>query len=131
MPELKTILHVDDDEDILEIAKLSLEVVDNFELYQFNSGAAALEAFDSIAPQLLLLDVMMPAMTGPELWQRVKQDYADRTVPTIFMTAKAEEATSRDLITAGALEVITKPFDPMSLGGQVRDAWTQWHARQG
>ncbi|QBY01791.1 response regulator [Rhodophyticola sp. CCM32] len=123
MSDLNKILHVDDDDDILEIARMALEMVDSFTVHQCNNGPAALNEIAEAAPQLLLLDVMMPGMTGPDLWEQIKAmpDYA--SVPTIFMTAKAEDSLSQDLLKMGALAVITKPFDPMALGAQIRDAW--------
>lgn len=123
MSELKTILHVDDDEDILVIARMALQLVDTFDLHQFNSGPAALVALETVTPQLLLLDVMMPGMTGPELAQKIRMMEQHRDIPIIFMTAKAEDALSKELIDDGALAVITKPFDPMTLGEQIRTAW--------
>ena len=123
MTELKKILHVDDDDDILEIAKMALELVDNFELHQFNSAQSALPHIERIAPQLLLFDVMMPGMTGPQLSEMLRSNPATRNIPTIFMTAKAEDTMSMELIQGGALTVITKPFDPMTLGTQIREAW--------
>lgn len=123
MTELKTILHVDDDEDILVIAKMALQLVDTYDIHQFNSGPSALAAIDGVTPQLLLLDVMMPGMTGPELAQQIKSMDGHRDIPIIFMTAKAEDAMSKELIDGGALDVITKPFDPMTLGQQIRSAW--------
>jgi DNA-binding response OmpR family regulator len=125
MSELRTILHVDDDEDILEIARMALEMVDDFDLHQFPSGADALEGLKSLSPQLFLLDVMMPGMSGPELSQKIKAHPDHRDTPTIFMTAKAEDATSKELLEAGALDVITKPFDPMTLGAQIRTIWAE------
>ncbi|MEN8659916.1 response regulator [Marivita sp.] len=123
MTELKTILHVDDDEDILVIARMALQLVDTFEIHQFNSGPAALAALDDVKPQLLLFDVMMPGMTGPELAEKIKFTDQHRDIPIIFMTAKAEDAMSKELLEGGALDVITKPFDPMTLGQQIRAAW--------
>ncbi len=123
MGELKKILHVDDDEDILEITRLALQIVDSFELYQFPSGPAALEALRAETPDLLLLDVMMPGMTGPELWERIRQMPGGADIPAVFVTAKAETEMARDLRARGALEVVTKPFDPMTLGDKLRAAW--------
>jgi DNA-binding response OmpR family regulator len=60
MTELKTILHVDDDEDILEITRMALQLVDTFELHQCSSGRDALAGHRQVDPDLLLLDVMMP-----------------------------------------------------------------------
>lgn len=124
MSELKTILHVDDDKDILEIARMALTLVDSFELHQFTSGTDALAAIGSIQPDLLLLDVMMPNMSGPEVWKEAVSTL-ETEIPTIFMTAKAEDEMSEELKTNGALEVITKPFDPMTLGAQIRTAWSR------
>lgn len=129
MPELKTILHVDDDDDILEIARMALQLVDNFDLHQFNSGPAALDALDEVAPQLLLLDVMMPGMTGPELSGRIRSMDKHRDIPVIFMTAKAEDSLSKELLENGALGVITKPFDPMTLGSEIRSIWNRQKVR--
>lgn len=124
MSELRTILHVDDDEDILEIARMALELVDNFELYQFSSGPAALEGLKTLSPQLLLLDMMMPGMTGLQLSEIIRSDTRNGDIATIFMTAKAEDTASKELLDSGALDVITKPFDPMSLGSQIRTIWS-------
>jgi CheY-like chemotaxis protein len=125
MPELKTILHVDDDEDILEITRMALQLVDQFELRQFDSGEAALEAIPEVKPDLLLLDVMMPGMTGPELWDSIRSRPGAADIPAIFVTAKAEDKMSNELRQRGALEVVTKPFDPMTLGAQLRAAWAR------
>lgn len=125
MTELKTILHVDDDEDILEIARMALQLVDNFDLHQFSSGPSALASLDTVAPQLLLLDVMMPGMTGPELSCHIRSIDRHKDIPVIFMTAKAEDSMSKELLESGALGVITKPFDPMTLGSQIRSIWSK------
>jgi DNA-binding response OmpR family regulator len=123
MTDLKTILHVDDDEDILEITRMALQLVDSFSLHQCSCGPDALAVIDSVQPDLLLLDVMMPGMTGPELWEEVRARPDRAEVPVIFMTAKAETKISTDLMGRGALKVVTKPFDPMTLGAEIRKAW--------
>ncbi|NKX43764.1 response regulator [Roseicyclus persicicus] len=125
MTELRTILHVDDDRDILEIARMALELVDRFELHQFNNGSDAIAAAPGLRPDLILLDVMMPDMTGPEVWAALRDIPALRDVPVIFMTAQAENSTTDDLVGQGALAVITKPFDPMTLGAEIRAAYAR------
>lgn len=122
---LKTILHVDDDADIRTIIKMALETVGSFKVHQFSSGQAAVDAFEDVHPQLLLLDVMMPDMSGEDVWRKLmaKQDAAD--LPTVFLTAKAEDCFSQDLLKKGALAVITKPIDPMLLATQIEDIWQQ------
>lgn len=124
MADLTTILHVDDDHDIRDIVQMALSMVDNFTLHQCRSGQEALDFLSTTTPDLLLLDVMMPGMTGPELWERLKAQSGDSArIPTIFMTAKAEDTLSVELLEAGALAVITKPFDPITLGQDIRTAW--------
>jgi CheY-like chemotaxis protein len=123
LTELKMILHVDDDEDILEITRMALQLVDTFELRQCSSGREALQAIDGLDPDLLLLDVMMPEMTGPELWDAIRERTGRTDIPAVFMTAKAESRISEDLMDRGALKVVTKPFDPMTLGALIREAW--------
>jgi len=121
--ELKRILHVDDDEDIRTIVQLSLEVVGNFEIRQCPDGPSAVAAAPEFAPQLLLLDVMMPGMSGLEVWEAIARHAGLEDVPAIFVTAKAEDEFSRDLLEKGAMAVIVKPFDPMTLFEQIQSAW--------
>lgn len=117
------ILHVDDDRDTLEITRLALQVVDRFTLHQFDNAEAALSQAVELRPDLLLLDVMMPGMSGPELWSALRVMRGPDEIPTIFMTARADDEALAELVRQGALHVITKPFDPMTLGAQIREAW--------
>lgn len=126
MPELTTILHVDDDFDIRDIVQMSLSLDESLTLHQCSSGNEALDYLQTNLPDLLLLDVMMPGMTGPELWAKVNElPGAYTNIPTIFMTAKAEDSLSNQLLEQGAIGVITKPFDPMSLGDDIRTVWAK------
>ncbi|UWQ97470.1 response regulator [Rhodobacteraceae bacterium M385] len=123
---MTTILHVDDDFDIRDIVQMSLSLDDSLTLHQCSSGNEALDYLQADLPDLLLLDVMMPGMTGPELWAKVKElPGAYANIPTIFMTAKAEDSLSKELLEQGAIGVITKPFDPMSLGDDIRAVWAK------
>ena len=130
MKELNKILHVDDDGDIREIARMALELVAQMTVHQCSSGKEALEQAEGFQPDLFLLDVMMPEMSGEETWRKLLEIPALAGVPAIFMTAKAEASISRDLRQAGAIAVITKPFDPMTLGDQIREAWAA-HSQSG
>jgi DNA-binding response OmpR family regulator len=104
---------------------MALQIVDTFTLHQFERAETALSKVAQIRPDLLLLDVMMPGTTGPQLWGSLRAMHGVHDIPTIFMTAKAEDEISADLIRQGALHVITKPFDPMTLGVQIREAWAR------
>ena len=128
--ELKRILHADDDPDIREIVQMSLDFFGDFELLQFPDGASAFEAFAQFKPQLLLLDYMMPGMTGPELWQNISQESGYERIPAIFLTAKAESSVSEVLMLKGAAAVILKPFSPDTLAEQITSVWESWNARR-
>lgn len=125
MEALKRILHVDDDTDIRIITKMTLELVGKYEVVQYASGEETLQNAGEPQPQLLLLDVMMPGMSGEELWQRLRGLPGWNRVPAVFMTAKAEQAFSEHLISAGALGVILKPFEPQDLCRQIEAAWSR------
>ena len=120
---LQRVLYVEDDGDIRTIASMALEVVGGFTLQACASGAQALAAAEQFAPQLLLLDVMMPGMDGPTTLGRLRELPATAAVPVIFMTAKVQASEVEQYRALGAIGVITKPFDPMTLAGQVRALW--------
>lgn len=128
MNALKTVLYVEDDPDIREIATLALQDVGGLTVSICESGAAALQAVDRFAPQFLLLDVMMPEMDGPETLKALRaQGSVSDDMAIAFMTAKVhpeELARYREL---GVANVIPKPFDPMTLADDLRAIWLQTH----
>jgi PleD family two-component response regulator len=120
---LKKLLYVDDDADIREIVQMSLSLDGTLEVLTSDGGERALLKMQMEKPDLVVLDVMMPGMDGPTLLRRMRQDPVLEQIPVIFMTAKAsaeEVAKFREL---SAIGVIAKPFDPMSLQGQVKALW--------
>ncbi|MEE4347728.1 MAG: response regulator [Paracoccaceae bacterium] len=123
MEKLQRILHVDDAEDIRMIIKITLEMVGGYNVDQFPSGQDAVAQAEGCTPQLFLLDFMMPDMDGMETWTALKTLPGFADIPAIFVTAKAEENFSKNMLDKGALAVITKPFDPMELCGQIESAW--------
>ena len=72
------------------------------------------------SPDLILLDMMMPHMDGLQTLQRLRADARTREIPVIFMTARAQRAEIESYLSAGAVGIITKPFDPMQLASEVR-----------
>lgn len=116
------ILHVEDDADIREIAQLALGLSGDFEVVQSASGEEALLMVQAFIPDVLLLDVMMPGMTGRQTLERMREIPALEKTPAIFMTARAQNSEVEELRELGAAEVISKPFDPMSLGDQIKAA---------
>ena len=123
MTDLKRILHVDDDNDIRDIAMLSLQNVGSFEVLQCASGQEALDKAADFDPQLFLFDVMMPGMSGDELWAAFRKVPELSDVPVIFMTAKVERHYVAELMDNGALAVLEKPFDPIMLAEEISHIW--------
>jgi len=116
------VLHVDDDDDIRVITELAFSLDPDFELVQCASGLEAIERAKGIQPDLLLLDMVMPGLSGEETWERLNADFGMAGTPTIFMSARAEKSFSKDLLQKGATAVITKPFDPMTLCAEIKSA---------
>ena len=125
MASLKRILFVEDDMDVQMIGKYSLEITGGFEIQACSSGAEALDEVELFAPHLFLLDVMMPEMDGIETLQRLRKIEGHETTPVIFMTAKCAPEDIEEYIALGALHVIPKPFDAVSLATQIKDAWSK------
>ncbi len=123
MTDLIKILHVEDEDDIREVAQLALEAIGGFTLKSCSSGEQALKEAPQFKPDLLLLDVMMPRMGGPETLLHLRKIPETSQTPVIFMTAKIQASEVEGYKDLGALEVIAKPFDPMTLSDQIREAW--------
>jgi two-component system OmpR family response regulator len=122
---MQKVLYVEDDADIRTIALLALETVGGLQVRACASGAEAVEAAAAFAPQLLLLDVMMPGMDGPTTLARLRELPATAAVPVVFMTAKVQASEVEQYRALGAVGVITKPFDPMTLAAQVQALWSR------
>lgn len=128
MNELNRILHVDDEPDIREIVRLSLEMVGGFEILQVASGHEALEKIEAFAPDMVILDVMMPGLDGEQTFTQMRQIEGFSTTPIVFMTARASGSDSETLHRLGATDVLVKPFDPMALPDQIREIWSRHHS---
>lgn len=125
MAAIERVLLVDDEDDIRTIGELALSTVGGWEVVSARSGAAALEAFARAPVDLVLLDVMMPQMDGPTTLAKLRETPGGETVPVIFMTAKVQPNEVAGYLDAGAVGVISKPFDPMGLADQVRALLSQ------
>lgn len=125
MESLKRILYVEDEPDIRTIAQIALESLGGFEVKVCSSGEQALKEVESFKPDLLLLDVMMPDMDGPRTLTALRGLPVTADIPAIFMTAKVQPTEIEHLISCGAVDVIPKPFDPMTLSDRVRAIWSR------
>lgn len=120
MSDKKTILYVDDEPDIRLIVEMALGLKPEFEVHGADSGQEALALLrDGLRPDLILVDVMMPGVTGPELLSRVRQNPETTHLPVVFVTARARPQDIDQYLQEGAQGVITKPFDPMTLPDQL------------
>lgn len=113
------ILYVEDDKDIRAITEMVL-AGDGFTLVSCESGLDAIKAAKDITPDLLLLDVMMPGMNGPETLLKLQELPHLKDIPFIFMTAKVQPKEVEQYKAMGALGVINKPYDPMTLVQQIQ-----------
>jgi CheY-like chemotaxis protein len=114
------VLHVDDEPDIREVAEISLGMDSDFKVRSCGSGKEALVVAAEWQPDLILLDVMMPVMDGPATLVRLREDARTADIPVIFMTARAQAREVDRFRSLGAVGVIPKPFDPMTLAASVR-----------
>ncbi len=127
MPDstLSRILFVEDDPDIQTVARMALEAVGGFRVMPCSSGAEALERVAAFAPDLILLDVMMPGMDGLATLEALRRLPEAAAIPVIFMTAKVQAQEVARYREVGAVDVIAKPFDPMTLPSTVRAIWSR------
>jgi two-component system OmpR family response regulator len=114
------ILHVDDEPDIREVVDLSLGLDPDFTVRSCGSGKDALAVAAEWQPDFILLDVMMPVMDGPATLVELRENARTADIPVIFMTARAQAREVDRFRSLGAVGVIPKPFDPMTLAASVR-----------
>jgi len=117
---IRKVLLVDDEDDIRTIGQLSLSRVGGWQTVLGASGAEAITKAAAEQPDLILLDVMMPGMDGPTTFTQLRAQEATATTPIIFMTAKIQKQEVARYLELGALGVIGKPFDPMTLPQEIR-----------
>lgn len=121
MAEIEKILYVEDEPDIRMIAEIALRDIGGFTLETCSSGEEALEKAEAFGPDLILLDVMMPGMDGPNTLEYLRKLERTALTPVIFMTAKVQPQEITYYKSLGAAEVISKPFDPMNLAQKIRN----------
>ena len=120
MADKLRILYVEDEADIREVAEYALED-EGFEILFCASGEDALQKAKTFKPEAILLDVMMPGMDGPTTLKNLREISELENIPVIFLTAKVQPSEIDELMALGALDVIPKPFDPMTLADKIRE----------
>jgi CheY-like chemotaxis protein len=113
------ILIIDDEEDIREVAALSLETVAGWDVVMASSGAQGLARAIEYQPEAILLDVMMPGMDGPTTFRELRKNPATARIPVLLLTAKVQASDQRRFADLGVNAVLFKPFDPMTLSTQI------------
>ena len=125
---LTTIVYIDDEPDIRHVVEASsLSLADGLTIHTGESGQRGLELARDLKPDLMMLDVMMPGMDGPETLRRLRAEPELAGIPVFFMTAKAMPAELQRLRDLGAAAIIPKPFDPMKLATDVLALWEKMH----
>lgn len=115
----RRVLLVDDEDDIREVGRMSLELVGGWEVITAASGPEAVALAAREGPEAVLLDVMMPDLDGPATLERLRSVAETRAIPVILLTAKVLTSDRSRFAELGVAGVIAKPFDPMTLAAQV------------
>lgn len=113
------ILVAEDERDIRELIAFTLRFA-NFEVELAKNGAEAVEKAPVVLPDLILMDVRMPLMTGYEACEALKQNVKTKNIPVIFLSAKGQESEIQEGLEVGATDYILKPFAPDELTSQVK-----------
>lgn len=121
--QLERLMYIEDEPDIRLVAEIALTQVAGFNVKICKDGNEGIEAINDFKPQLVLLDVMMPGMDGPQILTKIKALDEFKHIPIVFITAKAQTEEITKLKKLGAESVITKPFNPMTLGDDIRTIW--------
>lgn len=129
-PNLQRIMYVEDEPDLRTIVSLSLREIGGFDVLACSSGIEALERAPVFQPQLVLLDVMMPGMDGPETLEALRELNECAETPMAFITAKINTAETERLLGFGAVDIIGKPFNPLTLHETVANIWERARAQQ-
>lgn len=116
------ILVIDDEDDIREVAALSLETVAGWQVYMANSGTQGLARAIDLQPDAILLDVMMPGMDGPTTFRELRRNPATSAIPVLLLTAKVQGSDQRRFADLGVEAILFKPFDPLTLSTQIAKA---------
>ena len=119
---MRRILIIDDEDDIREVAALSLESIAGWTVTTASSGAEGLRMAATDAPDAILMDVMMPGMDGPTTFKEMQKDPALASIPVVLLTAKVQGVDQRRFAGLGVAAVLFKPFDPLTLAEQMSTA---------
>lgn len=122
-PFMRCVLIIDDEDDIREVAALSLEATAGWQVVTASSGQAGIDAAKANpGVEAILMDVMMPGLDGPSTFRLMQQDPAISQIPVLLLTAKVQGVDQRRFSGLGVAAVLFKPFDPLTLASQISAA---------
>lgn len=116
---MRRILIIDDEDDIREVAALSLETVAGWDVMTANCGFDGIEKAVLEQPDAILMDVMMPAMDGPTTFREMQKLPHISHIPVLLLTAKVQGVDQRRFQGLGVTGVLFKPFDPLTLAQEM------------
>ncbi len=118
---MRRILIIDDEDDIREVAALSLEATAGWHIFTASSGAKGIEIAIAEQPDAILMDVMMPGVDGPTTFRNMQQNPAIANIPVLLLTAKVQGVDQRRFAGLGVAAILFKPFDPLTLAEQISE----------
>ena len=128
MKRLQRVLHVEDVPSIQVVTRIALEKLGGYEVLSCASGQAALAEVQAFAPDLILLDMMLPQMTGLELLVQLSALIDLGKTPVVLLTGQSDEAADpEELRRHGVRKLLHKPFNPLQLAAQLEDVWNAEH----
>jgi CheY-like chemotaxis protein len=117
----KRILVCDDEGGILAVAQLGLQMQEGWEVITASSGQEAIAIAATKQPDAIVLDVMMPDIDGPATLELLRANPTTQSIPVIFLTAKTRDAEHHQLMNLPIAGIITKPFNPLTLGNHIAE----------
>jgi len=131
MSTLKKIIYIDDQMDVLLMAEYALTEIGGYDALMCEGGAEALSRIEDYKPDLILIDLMMPDLDGPETMSKIRKIPLCKTTPAIFITAKIVPPEVTELMThdSAVIALIHKPFDPDEISQIVQSLWDSWTSK--
>jgi len=126
MTLMRRVLIIDDEDDIREVAALSLEATADWEIFTASSGKEGIRVAAAEKPDAILMDVMMPEMDGPTTFKQLQLNPETAGIPVVLLTAKVQGVDQRRFAGLGVAAILFKPFDPLTLATQLSEV-LGWH----
>jgi CheY-like chemotaxis protein len=117
---MRRILIIDDEDDIREVAALSLEATAGWHILTASSGTEGIQLAAVEQPDAILMDVMMPGVDGPTTFRAMQVNADIAHIPVLLLTAKVQGVDQRRFADLGVAGILFKPFDPLTLAEQIR-----------